>query len=104
MSNGSLQYLNPAAFAAPAAGTFGNMPRNPVNGPGVANNDFVLAKNFKRADRYAVQFRSEFFNAFNTPQFSNPVANFSNNQFGQITQTNTSLPNRQIQFGLKVLF
>src|SRR5207302_9155456 len=59
------QYLNPAAFAAPAPGRFGNLRRGLVRQPGIKNVDFSVAKNWKMHERYGLQFRAEAFNLFN---------------------------------------
>ena len=92
-------YLNPAAFAIPTRGTFGNAPRNYFDGPGTNNWDLMLAKNFRR-EGLNVQFRTEFFNAFNHPSFNQPNRFLDATSFGTITST--LLENRQIQFGLKI--
>ncbi|PYS03248.1 MAG: hypothetical protein DMG16_06250, partial [Acidobacteria bacterium] len=92
-------YLNPAAFAMPPRGTFGNVPRNYFDGPGTNSWDLMLAKNFRK-EGLNVQFRTEFFNAFNHPSFNQPNKYFDATSFGTITST--LLENRQIQFGLKI--
>ena len=92
-------YLNPAAFAIPPRGTFGNVPRNYFEGPGTNNWDLMLAKNFRK-EGLNVQFRTEFFNAFNHPSLNQPNRFFDATSFGTITST--LLENRQIQFGLKI--
>jgi len=56
----------------PALGTFGTMGRNIFRDTGFKNVDFSLAKNFKWGDRFGAQFRAEFFNIFNHPNFANP--------------------------------
>jgi hypothetical protein len=61
--------LNPAAFALPAAGTFGSLGRGIIRGPGIRNVDFSLNKNFPFGERYSIQFRAEAFNIFNHPNF-----------------------------------
>jgi hypothetical protein len=94
-------YLNVAAFSTPAKGTFGNAPRNYFNGPGTQNWDFMIGKNFRR-ERVNVQFRTEFFNAFNHPSLNQPNRFVDSKAFGTITST--LLQNRQIQFGLKVTY
>jgi hypothetical protein len=53
-------------------------------------------------ENHSLQFRAEFFNAFNTPQFANPDRFLGDGDFGKITSTN--LPNRELQFGLKYKF
>jgi hypothetical protein len=60
-----VQYLNPAAFAQPAPGTFGNIGRNALFGPGFANVDFAVMKNTRITERVNAQFRVEMFNLFN---------------------------------------
>jgi hypothetical protein len=95
-------YISPSAFAVPANGTFGNCPRNPVPGPGMANWDISMLKNFPITERYRLQFRAEFYNAFNHAQFQN-TGNVDIQQpaFGYITST---LPPREIQFSLRFYF
>jgi len=94
-------YLNPATFAIPQRGTFGNAPRNYFDGPGTNNWDLMLAKNFKK-EGFNVQFRTEFFNALNHPSLSQPNRFLDTPAFGTITSTLHE--NRQIQFGLKVIY
>lgn len=53
-------------------------------------------------ESHRLMFRSEFFNAFNTPQFANPGASLGTGTFGRATST--ALPNRQIQMALKYMF
>jgi outer membrane receptor protein involved in Fe transport len=93
--------IDPSAFAATGF-AYGNLGRNVLFGPGLYNIDFSAFKNFRIRERAAVQFRSEFFNLFNTPAFSNPNATFGTTNFGSITSTKHD--NRQIQFALKFLF
>jgi hypothetical protein len=96
------QYYNPAAFAVPSASApFGNIGRNSFRGPGFWQTDFSLNKNFQISEGKAVQFRSEFFNVFNHTNFGTPDSNISDAAFGTIRST---LPPRQIQFALKVIF
>jgi hypothetical protein len=56
----------------PQLGTFGTMGRNIFRDTGFRNVDFSVAKNFKWGERFAAQFRVEFFNIFNHPNFANP--------------------------------
>ena len=70
--DGGLIYLNPAAFAAPLPGKFGNMERNSVHGPNFHQMDFFFAKQFATGARSNVEFRLEVFNMFNTTNFANP--------------------------------
>ena len=68
----STGYLNPAAFIQPAVGTFGTQQRNSIYGPHFWNVDFSLAKNTRISERVGLQFRAEFFNIFNHPNFALP--------------------------------
>ena len=67
----STGYLNPNAFANPA-GDFGNLGRDQIYGPGFKNVDFSISKNFAIRENMNLQFRTEFFNLFNHPNFSLP--------------------------------
>ncbi|HTB94622.1 MAG TPA: carboxypeptidase regulatory-like domain-containing protein [Candidatus Sulfotelmatobacter sp.] len=91
----------------------GNLGRNTMIGPGLVNTDLSIIKNFpvKRiSEAFNMQFRTEFFNAFNRVNFAPPLDNLTAfDQFGnpvpgagQIDSTQT--PSRQIQFGLKVIW
>jgi outer membrane receptor protein involved in Fe transport len=64
-------YINPLAFAYPA-GNFGDLGRDAVYGPGFWNIDFSVTKDTKLTERLNLQFRAEFFNIFNHPQFALP--------------------------------
>ena len=64
--------LNPAAFATPAPGTFGNVPRNALRGPNFRQFDLVFAKKFKFNERTNLEFRTEIFNVFNRTNFDVP--------------------------------
>ncbi|MGA2720984.1 MAG: carboxypeptidase-like regulatory domain-containing protein [Bryobacteraceae bacterium] len=101
------QWFNPNAFVLPAAGTWGTLGRGTFTGPGLADVDMSLFKNAAVAERVALQFRAEFFNALNHANFGPPNATvFSSGAVsasaGLITATATT--SRQIQFGLKLIF
>jgi hypothetical protein len=68
----SIGYLNGNAFSLPDLGTFGNLGRNAIYGPDFWNVDFAVAKNFPLTERVKLQFRAEFFNIFNHPNFALP--------------------------------
>jgi hypothetical protein len=93
-------------FCAPQAvsgGTgYGGNGLGALRGPGQDNWDMSVAKTFKIKESQTVEFRTEFFNAFNHPQFGNPAANVALGSFGQIGAT--SVNPRLIQFALKYLF
>ena len=127
------QWYNPDAFrivscqntALPELCRYGNSGVGILEGPGFKNIDFSIFKNFQVKERLRVQFRTELYNVTNTPQFARPNGGLNTgggflptrNAAGGIdypTQANISRgpgaitgtvsPNRQIQFGLKVIF
>jgi hypothetical protein len=100
--------LNIAAFTAPPVGRIGNVARGAFRGPAIYNFDFSLFKKFQ-IERHEFQFRAEFFNIFNTPQFNLPGSSIaSTGNFGVSTGTLTTVSSfgtqRQIQFGLRYNF
>jgi hypothetical protein len=88
-----VQWLNPAAFADPAPGTWGNFRRNSIYGPGFATADLSLFKNTAITERVNTQFRVEMFNITNRLNLANPgPLQLGNNatgsgSFGQIGST-----------------
>ena len=96
------QWFDTSCFSAPAAYVFGNSGKGHVRGPGVLNFDLSAFKSFRFDEKRAIEFRSEFFNAFNNPHFNNPATTFGNSDFGRITST--ILTPREIQMGLKFTF
>ena len=72
LSNFSQPYASPSSFAEPAEGTFGNCPRDPLVAPGLKAWDMSLQRTFKLSERFAFEFRTSFFNAFNHPNFAEP--------------------------------
>jgi hypothetical protein len=89
--------------------TFGTMGRNPLRGPGINNWDLSLTKRTNITERQSIEFRAEFFNAWNHAQFSSPDHNGGSGTFAQITSTrphdsDTTSGARIIQFGLKYYF
>jgi len=81
--------------------SFGNSPRNGLRGPGRNNFDLTIGRTFKFGENKSVEFRSEFFNAFNHAQFFNPDHLGGDGTFGQITQARDP---RIIQLALKFYF
>jgi hypothetical protein len=69
----STGYLNPLAFVQPAFGTFGDLGRNSIFGPGLSNVDFSITKNTRLTEWLNLQLRAEFFNIFNHPNFALPA-------------------------------
>ena len=68
-----VQWLNPAAFAAPAPGTIGNLARNKFYGPGYADVDFSVFKNFPITERVKIQLRAEMYNLTNRINLSQGI-------------------------------
>jgi hypothetical protein len=109
---GQLLAFNPNCFApAPAVAggvLVGNSGRNRFNGPGLATVDFSTFKNFSFREKWKLQFRAEFFNIMNHPNFAAP--NFLNDANNSIGTNNagvigsTSTASRQIQLGLKLVW
>jgi hypothetical protein len=111
-SNGvvtGIQWVDPAAFATPAVGTWGNLPFDALRGPGRDDWNLSLFKSFlineSRGSRF--EFRADAFNAWNHTQFGGGGQNggFSNNfgsgNFGQIT---SAFDPREFQLGAKLIF
>ena len=85
-------WFNPAAFAVPANGTWGNLGRYIANGPGMFEIDSSLQKRFRVTERLSLNFRAAAYNLLNHPVYSNPsgsLGSFSGNVasagFGRIT-------------------
>ena len=91
-----------ATWATPRQFTYGNGGRNILRGPGRWNLDYSVFKEFAIAEKYRLQFRSEFFNLFNHPQFDLPNPTIGNPSAGRITAT-VGNP-RDIQFSLRLHF
>ena len=97
------QWINAACFTAPAAGELGNAARVPVVGPDFVNSDFSLIKDFALPRKETgLQFRAEFFNLFNHPQYGAPVSDINAPGFGSVGST-VNNP-RLIQLALKLTF
>jgi hypothetical protein len=101
-------WFNPAAFARPAAGAFGNAGRNPIRGPHFQNWDIALFKTVGSPTGKRLQFRAEAFNFLNLVNLDNPQTSPTNGSFGRITgkgSTTGGRPGeRNIQLSLKLLF
>ena len=92
------------AFVAPSGFAFGNAGRNSLIGPGQNSLDASLRKEFSITETQRIEFRAEFFNALNHPNFAQPD-NFIDDGPGVAgTITSVAIPMRQIQFGLKYRF
>jgi hypothetical protein len=81
------QGFNPAAFATPTAGQQGDLRRNTLRGFGAWQDDFTIRRQIFLREKVGLQFRAEFFNIFNHPNFGPPTNTVSDPQFGLSTQT-----------------
>jgi hypothetical protein len=94
--------FDPASFQQPAQfGVIGDSTRTICCGPGIVNFDFSAIKETEVTERTRMQFRAEFFNAFNHAQFLNPDGNISDGTFGQVVRARSP---RLVQFALRLLF
>ncbi len=93
------------AVTSPTRGTYGTLGNNSNYGPGRRNIDFSIFKDFPITERYRLQFRSEYFNLSNTPQFL--VGSINRTQgdsaFGRINET-VAGTERHVQFALRFMF
>jgi Carboxypeptidase regulatory-like domain len=109
-----VQWINPAAFVPNPTGTFGNVGRNELRGPGTVNVDVALSRIFKLTERYSLQVRAEAFNVINhtnfvggispaglVQSFSTMNTNLSSAAFGQVQ---AAFDPRIMQFALKLYF
>lgn len=98
-------FANPPVIGADGIGTgFGNSAAGITDGPGQANLDLALSKyvlNWPR-EKSSLQFRAEFYNTLNHPQFSNPDTNFTSPTFGVIAST--AVNSRVGQLAIKFAF
>lgn len=124
------QFLNPAAFSTPAAGTFGNSRRNDYTGPSLSQLDLTLSKAFRVSERASLDFHADAYNVLNHPNYANPgtvrlsqtlatapgkgsqpgtpFTSSNAGSFGQLTSTVGNQvgigANRQIQLSLRAIF
>jgi hypothetical protein len=98
------RWFDVSAYATPAPYSFGNAPRNSIEGPGLQLLDLYLKKTFRIRDRHRLELRIEAFNALNHPNFGqpNPAVDAGEGSAGVITHLAT--PMRQIQFGARFSF
>ncbi|HYW37805.1 MAG TPA: TonB-dependent receptor [Terriglobales bacterium] len=100
------EWFNTACFSAPPNWGYGSESRvDPtLRAPGINNFDFAIFKRTTFTERYGLEFRTEFFNLFNHPQFGFPSQNLGAADFGTISSTVPSTNPRLIQFALKFAF
>jgi hypothetical protein len=114
IAGGSGIFINPAAFSIPSLGHFGSCPPDTFHGPGLWDADLSLFKVFQLTESKRLEFRAEFFNALNHPNFAAPNADISfpgsfgkvYNTLSPVLGTNSGGPGdpREIQFALKLYF
>lgn len=106
-------WFNPAAFAVPAANTYGNVGRNSLRGPGITQIDFSVFKNNTITERIKLQLRFDMFNLFNSLVLAPPTASAFSTGSGQITSTLDAYngagglgtgASRNVQLGVKLIF
>jgi len=100
---------NLGLFTFPLFGGPGDVHRNTFYGPSYKNFDMVLAKNTKITERFIVEFRSEYYNLFNHPNFQQPDGSITDGAlFGQssaeVGRNDGTTGARQLQFGMKLHF
>ncbi|MGH9784368.1 MAG: hypothetical protein ACRD88_09295, partial [Terriglobia bacterium] len=113
------RWFDPAAFVLQPAGVYGNVPRNALSGPGFGNLDFSLSKRFDFGEPQELEFRADFFNLSNHPNFATPssgtgaqilggvivfpdASGVPAGNAGQVFRTVTD--SRQVQFSLRYRF
>jgi Carboxypeptidase regulatory-like domain/TonB dependent receptor len=104
-----ISWLNPAAFAAPALGTFGNMAPYDLVGPSFWEWDQMLSRQFQITERHKLELRAEAYNVTNSLRLGTPGTTLSSGTFGLITADATpdgptTAPARVYQFALKYVF
>jgi Carboxypeptidase regulatory-like domain/TonB dependent receptor len=97
------EWFNTQAFAPQPLYTVGDVGRNTMYGPPFKQLDFSTFKDFKVKEDMTLQFRAEFFNIFNHPNFGFPGVDLGTAAFGVISDTGNNLA-RNIQFALKLVF
>ena len=98
------QFFNTAAFVLPTAlprGVYGSIGRNVISGPATNRTNISLMKDLVIREQLRLQFRSEFFNAFNQVTLGAPSTSASSATFGRITSASAG---REIQLAMKVLW
>jgi len=104
-----VSWFSPAAFATPAAGTWGNLGRYAASGPGALEFDTSLQRKFQVTEKVKFDLRATAYNLANHPIYSNPSGNSSSSSFGRITSiintgaTGSGAP-RRIEFMLRAQF
>ena len=102
VSGVGIQWFDPGAFSNPSPGSFGSCPsQGPVIGPGYFDADLSLQKNIPISESMRFQFRADFLNVFNHPNFNAPDTGLGDTNFGRLSTTQDA---RQMEFALKFYF
>ena len=96
-----LPYFNAGIFSRETIGYLGTCQTRFFHGPGINNWDTALLRDMRLTEKKIIQFRFEFFNAFNHTQFNNPSGSVTNANFGKVTSARSP---RIAQVALKFLF
>ena len=94
-------FLNSAAFALPALGTFPNQGMSSIRGPSTWGFDTALSRSFLFRETHKIEFRAEAFNVTNSVRFLDPTTDLGSSLFGKVT--NAKDP-RIMQFALNYIF
>jgi hypothetical protein len=94
-------WFNPAAFAVQPAGTFGDLGRNVIYGPGQINLDLALSRRFQVKEQWKLDLKAEFFNVLNHANWNSPGVSNQASTFGEVTTFGSP---RLIQMSMKLLF
>jgi hypothetical protein len=95
------RWFDTSAFSMPSFGTFGNAPRNLLEGPGYQNVNLAFLKHVTLSEQARLQLRVEAFNLFNRVNFDLPDAIFGSPTFGRVTSADSP---RRCQFGVRLIF
>ena len=95
------RWFNTDAMVVAPPYTLGNAPRFALHGPGINNTDLAIMRNFLLWEGLRLQFRTEFFNALNHPQYNNPNTAIGNVNYGKVTSARDP---RTIEFALRIFF
>jgi Carboxypeptidase regulatory-like domain/TonB dependent receptor len=104
------KFFDVTRYRSPAPGTWGNVGRNTLTGPGVVTLDLGLFRKFTIKEGITLEFRAEAINATNTPHFANPGVVIGNADFGEVRSSEdfissaTDTDNRKVQFGMRLFF
>ena len=100
-SNFCVNFLNPNAFALPAIGTFGDVQKGSLRGPGYFRWDAGLIRAFPVKGSSLIEFRAEYFNVLNRANFFDPIGQVASGGFGSIKGAHSP---RIAQLSMKVIF